>query len=133
MKILLDTHMLLWAFTDDPMLSADAIELISNNENEIFYSTLSIWEIALKHALHPNMLLIDEENFLEYCSKSGFSNIVLTNAHVRALSQLKSTDETNHKDPFDRMLMAQAISEQMVFLTQDRKLQAYKSDLIRVL
>ena len=133
MKILLDTHMLLWAFTNDPMLSPDAIELISNNDNEIFYSTLSTWEIALKHSLHPDMLPIDEKNFLEYCDKSGFKNIALTNAHVQVLSQLKSTDETKHKDPFDRMLIAQAISEQMVFLTQDSKLKAYKSDLIRCL
>lgn len=125
--------MLLWAFTNDPMLSPDAIELISNDDNEIFYSTLSTWEIALKHSLHPDMLPIDEKSFLEYCSKSGFKNIVLTNEHIQALAKLKSTGETNHKDPFDRMLMAQAISEQMVFLTQDRKLTAYQSDLIRCL
>lgn len=133
MKILLDTHMLLWAFTNDPSLSPDAIELISNNDNEIFYSTISTWEIALKHSLHPDMLPIDEKSFVEYCDKSGFNSIVLTNTHVQALAQLKSTDETKHKDPFDRILMAQAISEQMLFLTQDSKLEAYKSDLIRCL
>ena len=133
MKILLDTHMLLWAFTNDPSLSPDAIELISNNDNEIFYSTISTWEIALKHSLHPDMLPIDEKSFVEYCDKSGFNSIVLTNTHVQALALLKSTDETKHKDPFDRMLMAQAISEQMLFLTQDSKLEAYKSDLIRCL
>ena len=65
MKVLLDTHIVLWALADSEKLPAKAREIINNNENEIFYSLVSAWEVAIKHNLHPDKIPISEEDFLE--------------------------------------------------------------------
>lgn len=126
MKVLLDTHMLIWAFENNPLLPEEAKEVILNEKNEIYYSSISTWEIAIKHAIHPDEIELDENLFIDLCHQSGFNEIALNSNHVQSLSSLKPTSETNHKDPFDRMLMAQSLSEEMLFLTKDNKLDAYK-------
>lgn len=120
MRILLDTHMILWCFSDEPLLSAKAISLIEDEQNEIFYSTASVWEIAIKHHLHPDKMLIDEARFVRYCQMSDFHPLAINNNHVLALSSLAYPDNCKpHNDPFDRIMIAQAKAENMLFLSHD--------------
>ncbi len=73
MNILLDTHIVLWALSDDPALPVKAKELIEDSNNNIFYSIISLWEIELKHIAHPDKLKVSAREIGEYCRESGFS------------------------------------------------------------
>lgn len=126
MKVLLDTHLLIWAFENNPLLPKKARAIILDNENEIYYSCVSTWEIAIKHSLHPEELNLNETMFVDLCKASGFIELPLSSKHVQSLSSLKCVAETKHKDPFDRMLMAQSISEKMTFISKDSKLEIYE-------
>lgn len=126
MKLLLDTHILLWTLVGDDRLSDQARKLIENNDNEIFYSVLSLWEISLKHMTHPNVLPVTAQKVSTFCELSGFHMISLRQEHVFALTDLKRDEAApSHKDPFDRMLICQANVENMLFLTHDSLLADY--------
>ena len=126
MNILLDTHILLWALSDDPLLPAMAKELIEDSKNEIFYSIISLWEIELKHIAHPDNLRVSAKEVEEYCKSSGFSLLQLKQNSIYLLSTLKRPEsEPPHKDPFDKVLICQSLAENMTFLTHDRLLGGY--------
>ncbi len=126
MNILLDTHIVLWALSDDPALPVKAKKLIEDSDNNIFYSIISLWEIELKHIAHPNKLKVSAEEVGEYCRESGFSLIQLTQNAIGLLSTLeRSCDAPSHKDPFDKMLICQSLAEDMTFLTHDKLLGDY--------
>ena len=118
MRLLLDTHILLWWLNDDPALSHTASELIQEPENVIFISAVSMWEIWLKFSLDKLRLPEDFEQKLE---QEGFEALPLTAAHARQVANL----EWRHRDPFDRLLIAQAQSSRLRFLTSDGKIGAY--------
>ena len=125
MKILLDTHIMLWTMTDDEQLTQNARELIENEDNEIFVSIISLWEIQIKHILHPKQM----ENstvIARYCHESDFELINLSERAIEILPDLKRPDSApRHKDPFDKMLICQAVAEEMTFLTHDSLLSDY--------
>ena len=125
MKILLDTHIMLWTMTDDEQLPQKARELIENEDNEIFFSIISLWEIQIKHILHPKQM----ENstvIARYCHESDFELINLSERAIEILPDLKRPDSApRHKDPFDKMLICQAVAEEMTFLTHDSLLSDY--------
>lgn len=126
MKILLDTHILLWAISNSPLLDAKAREIILNPENEIYYSVISTWEVQLKHIAHPEAMSLDGERFSKYCKQSGFINLPLKETHIFALLKLSRKPEaTPHKDPFDRLLICQASEENMLFITHDSLISDY--------
>lgn len=126
MKILLDTHILLRALSDDEKLPKKARRLIENEENEIYYSIVSTWEIEIKHLAHPEELAVSAEEFTEYCEQSGFQNVPVRERHIFAMSELKrEKDAPPHKDPFDRMLICQAFTENMIFVTHDSRISGY--------
>ena len=126
MKILLDTHILLWAISNSPFLDVKAKEIILNPENEIYYSTISTWEVQLKHIAHPESMTLDGENFSKYCKQSGFINLPLKENHIYALSKLiRKPEAPPHKDPFDRLLICQASEENMLFMTHDALIPDY--------
>ncbi len=126
MDLLLDTHILLWALSDNPQLSNKARELILNRKNRIFYSILSLWEIELKHINHPEQLTVNSKSIYEYCCSAGYQQLPLKNNAIFLLSTIKRPDNaTSHKDPYDRMLLCQASSENMQFITHDVKLADY--------
>lgn len=133
MKILLDTHILLWALTDDEHLPERARDLILDGHNEIYYSILSLWEIELKRLAHPQMMPVSSNVVAAYCDQSGYLQLPLRARHIFALSGLRRTEDApSHKDPFDRMLICQASAEEMRFLTHDTRIAEYIEPCIMV-
>jgi len=107
LKLLLDTHTLLWAIGKTDELSETVIHAIKNPDNEILVSAVSLWEIALKYSLGKLSVDFDIERIPEYCKQMDFSLIPLE--PLDALSALRLPQKQNHKDPFDRMLIYQCI------------------------
>lgn len=132
MKILLDTHILLWAITEDSKLPIKAEEFITSPENETFYSSISIWEVAIKRSKHPNGIVnLSPQELVNLCKASGISALPLEVEHVYALETLsRSEDAPQHHDPFDRILLAQAKAEGMNFLTHDELMRGYNEPCI---
>jgi PIN domain nuclease of toxin-antitoxin system len=124
MKILLDTHILIWLLNNDDALSKEAQKNIDNAE-EINISIASFWEIAIKISLKK--LKVDLVAILKEIEKFQMKILPVTTQHLLAVSQLP----LHHGDPFDRMLIAQAMTEPLHLMTADQKLAAY-SDLVMV-
>lgn len=132
MNILLDTHIMLWAMTDDEQLSARAREIIENKDNEIFFSVISLGEIQIKHILHPEEMQ-NAKIVYRYCKESGYNMVTLTEKSIAILPDLKRSDNApRHKDPFDKMLICQAVSEDMLFLTHDSLIADYSVPIIEI-
>ncbi len=131
MRILLDTHILLWALSNDEKLPDKARELIETEENEIYYSVISLWEVEIKHLAHPDIMHVSAEEIAGYCGQSGYKRIIIKENHVFAMKELKrEKDAKPHKDPFDRMLICQAYVENMVFITHDSLIPGYNKSCI---
>ena len=127
MNLLLDTHIAIWALNDDPALSEKARELILDPDNTIYYSTLSVWEVLLKHARRPDNIPFDEKDFSEGCQEAGFVPLSLTDKHILAVQSLARRAGTKeHSDPFDRLLLAKAKVENLSFLTHDELIPGYE-------
>jgi PIN domain nuclease of toxin-antitoxin system len=120
LKILLDTPLLLWWLADSPSLSKPARTLIADPENAVFISAVSHWEIWLKRSLGKLKLPAD---FEEKLAAEAFESLPLTAAQTRQVASLP----WHHRDPFDRMLIAQARAEGLTLLTADEALAAYSS------
>lgn len=128
MNILLDTHIALWILSDDARLSDVARNLIQNPDNEVFYSVISMWEVSIKHTVGKNMPLSGKE-FLLFCEAAGFRKLELDTSHVFNLETLVQKENSEeHKDPFDKMLLAQAKAEGMVLLTHDAKFNTWQEN-----
>jgi len=127
MRLLLDTHLALWAITDNPALSAEARRYILAPTNEIFISAASIWEISIKHGLGRGNMPISGSEAADYFTQAGYMALDISSHHAAFVESLP----THHADPFDRMLVAQALSEPMRLLTHDKMLAAY-SDMVVV-
>lgn len=126
MKLLLDTHILMWAFAGDPRLSQKAVELINDNENELLCSSASIWEISLKHSHDPNRFDLTAERMIQLCNENGIKQLPIFFRHIPALNSLQRPDSVPfHKDPFDRIMIAQAKTDHLFFLTHDKLLIYY--------
>lgn len=131
MRLLLDTHIALWAIADHPSLSAKARELIDDPNNQIVVSTATIWEIAIKHALArggANDMPISGNDALGYFRDAGFEVLDISPAHAASIESLP----TLHADPFDRMLVAQAMAVPLRLLTHDQRIAAYSDSIIAV-
>jgi PIN domain nuclease of toxin-antitoxin system len=125
MRVLLDTHVLLWALSDDPKLSSKARRLIENAA-ENYVSAATFWDMAIKVGL--GKLDADLDEIREYCLESGFVELPITSEHAIAVKDL----EHHHKDPFDRLIVATAISEPMRLMTADAQIAQYTSLAILV-
>ncbi|WP_443747182.1 type II toxin-antitoxin system VapC family toxin [Asticcacaulis solisilvae] len=119
MRLLLDTHALLWWLNDDPKLSDDIRNLIGDPANAVLFSVVSLWEVAVK--VRIGKLDIDMDAFLAVLPEQGFERIGVEDSHLEALVGLPS----HHRDPFDHLLMAQAMVEQAVFVSQDANVPLY--------
>ena len=129
MRVLLDTHILLWALSNDCRLPKEAKRIIDNENNEVYYSILSIWEVENKHILHPTEMQFNGKDIIHFCKESKFIKLILKEEHIIELSNLKREENApRHKDPFDRMLICQAISENIFLVTHDKLLQYYQCD-----
>jgi len=118
LRILLDTHLLLWWLSASPSLSVPAREMIRDPENTVFVSAVSLWEIWLKHSLGKLQLPVD---FAERLAAESLESLPLTTSQTQQVSLLP----WHHRDPFDRMLIAQAQFEKLILLTADKALRAY--------
>lgn len=126
MNILLDTHILLWALGEDPRLSEKAKGIILDPGNVLYYSAVSVWEIAIKHSLHPDNVRLSGQEMSEYCRQAGYLPLDLRDKHIFALEEIRrAEDAPRHNDPFDRILLSQAKTENMSFLTHDRLFSGY--------
>lgn len=132
MNLLLDTHVLLWALTDDERLSDKAKSLLESTTNDIYYSTVSLWEIELKHQSKPQLIDFDANMIAKYCEEAGYKCLPLKQEHIANLVSVndETTQLIKHKDPFDKVLLAQSISENLLFLTHDEKLIYYKKPFV---
>lgn len=123
MKYLLDTNIILWALVNDARLSRKAKEIILDSGNSIYYSTISPWEVEIKHLKDPNFRLSGEQ-LIFLCDQNGLLNLSVQIEHIRELKNLDQP-QVQHKDPFDKMLLAQARYENMILITHDSKFRQY--------
>lgn len=132
MKILLDTHVLIWLHTGDERLSKKAIEMLSDINNIIYYSTASIWESEIKHGLHPEVFSISGEELEHLSNLADLRNIQIESAHVLGINKLaySKSAKKEHKDPFDKLLISQAKCEGMFLMTHDKLIGNYEEDCI---
>lgn len=131
MNLLLDTHIAIWALNDDPALSDKARELILDPDNTIYYSTVSVWEVLLKHSRRPDNIPFNEKDFSEGCREAGYIPLGLADKHILAVHTLTRPDSAKeHNDPFDRLLLAQAKVENLSFLTHDELISDYEEKCI---
>lgn len=115
MKLLLDTHLLLWAAGQPDQLSAAARLLLDDPQNELVFSSASLWEVAIKHGLGRNDFRVDPRLLRRGLLDNGYSELPITSEHAVAVDGLPSI----HKDPFDRILVAQAMVEGIALITAD--------------
>ena len=126
MKILLDTHILIWLHTNDSQLSEKARKIILDPMNTVYYSSVNIWEIQIKFQKSPKDFPYDPKVIMELNSQSGIRCVPVLPQHSLALSTLTyPEDAPAHKDPFDRMLICQAKTENMLLMTHDSLIQNY--------
>jgi len=125
MNVLLDTHIALWAITDDDRLSARAREMILSERTTVWVSAVSVWEIAIKHGLDRGDMLVSGQEALGYFREAGYRFLPVEPEHAAAVEALPG----HHQDPFDRLLVAQAVTEPMHLLTHDA-MQARYGELV---
>jgi PIN domain nuclease of toxin-antitoxin system len=131
MRLLLDTHIALWAAIDDKRLTASARELIKDPDNDVFVSAASVWEIAIKHALGrrgAGTMPISGSAALRHFRVSGYQMVDISPADAAAVDTLPPL----HADPFDRLLIAQALTAPFRLLTHDAKVARYNASIIAV-
>ena len=121
MKLLLDTHLLLWAAGEPGRLSTEARNQIDNPENELLFSAASLWEVVIKRGLGREDFKVDPRLLRRGLLDNGYSELPVVSDHVVAIDSLPRI----HKDPFDRVLVAQAIVEGIILLTTDSLLAQY--------
>lgn len=129
MKLLLDTHVLLWAAAGEG-LSSSASDMISDPSNEPWFSAASVWEVAIKAALGRADfridVWIDASVFRRGLLDNGYQELAISGAHAASVATLPDL----HRDPFDRLLVAQAISEGITLLTADQAVLAYPGPIV---
>ena len=121
MKILLDTHVIIWVLTDDPRLSDKARELVCSPENILYYSVASLWEIAVKNLKSPQKCPYHETDVMEYCREAGYLSLDIQAHHIQGVRTLKLREGRYlaNMDPFDRLLISQAKTEGCLILSHD--------------
>lgn len=133
MKLLLDTHIALWAIANTARLSSEVISLLEAEGNQVFYSAASVWEIAIKHKIKPDNMPISEEEFVRLCESTGFACLPVKPEHVFWIKTLtRAMDAPKHNDPFDRMLLAQAKCENLKFMTHDSLIPYYGEKCVMI-
>ena len=121
MRVLLDTHVLLWAAGVPERLPPDARALIEAPETELVFSAASVWEVAIKNGLGRKDFRVDPRLLRRRLLENGYAELAVTSAHAAAVDLLPPI----HKDPFDRILVAQAQVEGITLLTADARVARY--------
>ena len=126
MNLLLDTHVALWAITDSPRLPPAVRERIANPANTVWVSVASLWEITIKHSLGRGDMPVTGAQAKGYFEQSGYRLLNIEAAHVLAVADLPAL----HNDPFDRLLVAQALAEPLRLITHDAQVARYSDTVI---
>lgn len=123
MRYLLDTHILLWALQNNPKLSKQAKDIITNPNNELWFSSASIWEVAIKLSSGKvkDDELIDPDLLYQTLLQENYQELTINGTHSSEVGRLPFI----HRDPFDRMLIAQAKTERFILMTADDKIKQY--------
>jgi PIN domain nuclease of toxin-antitoxin system len=127
-KLLLDTQILLWAAGRPDQLSPAARRLLNNPGNELLFSAASLWEIAIKNTLGRADFRVEPRQLRRGLLDNGYVEVPVTSEHAVNVGGLPAL----HKDPFDRMLLAQAISEGITLVTSDSQLAKYRGPVRKV-
>lgn len=128
MKLLLDTHVLLWAAGLPERLSEEARALIGDEANDLFFSAASLWEVAIKSGLGREDFSVDARLLRRGLLDNGYGELPVTSDHAVEVSGLPAL----HKDPFDRLLIAQAMVEGITLLTADDMVARYPAPVRRI-
>ena len=128
MKILLDTQILLWAAARSNLLSEQVRQLLTDDDNEIYFSPASLWEVAIKNARNRPDFQVDAKALRTQLLERDYHEIAITGLHTTAVNDLPML----HKDPFDRLLLAQAKIEGISLITSDATLAKYPAPVIIV-
>ncbi|OGS91032.1 MAG: PIN domain-containing protein [Gallionellales bacterium GWA2_60_18] len=121
MKLLLDTHLVLWWESNHPRLPKQTVQLIRKEADGVFVSRASLWEMAIK--LSMGRLRVDLDKLSKNIEQGGFEWLDIKHEHLLAVAALPTFDD--HRDPFDRLLVAQSLTEPLVLLTADATLARY--------
>ena len=128
MRVLLDTHVALWALVDDPRLSSSARILIEDSRNILFVSAATVWEISIKRTVSPEKMPISGVEAIQFFQRAGYRFLDISPDHASRVETLPR----HHNDPFDRIIVAQALIEPLVLVTSDRILSLYSDSIIIV-
>ena len=128
MKLLVDTHLLIWSTTNPSKLSETARKMLTDGENEYYFSSASVWEIAIKRRKHPDDMPMSAAAARQLFEEVGCIELPVLSRHSAEVENLPAI----HADPFDRMLVAQARLEGMKLLTHDGIIPAYGDFVIEV-
>lgn len=128
MRLLLDTQIVLWALTGSARLGVLAHELIADPVNDVYVSTASIWEISIKHALGRGDMPVSGARAVELCAAAGYRELPIAWRHAAVVEILPPL----HADPFDRILVAQAMAEPMRLLSRDAAVARYGAMVMAV-
>ena len=131
MNILLDTHIAVWAIVDDPRLSQEARDLIMDPDNNLYLSAVSAFEVRNKSRNPKNNLEFTTREFLESCNEAGFLPLPLKSEHFLAETSLQwGGPGKEHSDPYDRLLLAQARSENFRLMTHDNMIRLFNEKFV---
>ena len=135
MNILLDTHIAVWAMVDHNKLTKDCIDEITNLNNNIYVSLISVWEVAIKNAKHGyKEMPIDESLFVKYCEELEFSILPIKTKHILNIRNITLKNKDSHqKDPFDKLLLSQSVSESLTLYTKDTALLNYDVENVKII
>lgn len=122
MKILLDTHTLLWALGSPEKLPEYIVEMICNDNNDVYLSVASLWEISIKHKKSPNKMPFSATQIRDYCQRAGYFFLSVS---VDSVSTFDKTNFENNSDPFDQILVSQSVANNMKFITHDDKIKQF--------
>lgn len=128
MKLLLDTHLLLWAASQPEKLSRSTRKLLSDADHELMFSAASLWEVAIKNSLGRDDFSVEPRILRRALLDNGYAELPITSQHAVAIDVLPPL----HRDPFDRLLVAQAITEGITLLTTDEQVAQYPGPIRRV-
>ena len=126
MKLLFDTHVLLWAAANPQRISRKVRTLIEKRENALVFSVASIWEIVIKRTLGRGDFRVDPQRLRRRLIENGYDELPIGGEHVLRVATLPAL----HRDPFDRLLVAQAMHEGLVLVTADRTLAQYPASIV---
>jgi PIN domain nuclease of toxin-antitoxin system len=128
MRLLFDTHLLMWAVEDSPRLPKTAAQLIDDTNNELVFSVANVWEIAIKRGVGREAVSVDPRRLRRSLLDNGYTELPITSEHAVAIDALPPL----HKDPFDRILIAQATVEGITLLTVDKIVARYPGPIRKV-